>query len=493
MITLNGIEKTFPNGVKALDRADLVLNEGEIHAILGENGAGKSTLMHILAGFLRADAGNVAVDGKERRFSRYADALDAGVGMVRQHPLIAEGFPVWAVCALGAEGGFFLNPKKSRARVEAVCAKWGFSLPLDKDAVSLTVSQRQIAAVVCLLLRNCSVFVFDEVTAVLSPDETERIFALFAQLKRGGASIALISHKLDETLAIADRVTVLRKGKTIASFGRAEADAETLTESMFGKGEVEDWTGTAGGGETILSIQSLAATETGGLPLLRDVTLKVAGGSIAGVAGIKDSGIDTLELVLAGFLKRSAGVIQLNGVEVGGDPLAFRSAGGAYLAADRGGVCLAPNLSLWDNLVIHAQRKNRFFLDKGFLNDWAAGIMGKTEWARDAGARSFKETASSFSGGQLQRLILERELAETAKLLVLSEPFWGLDVQSRARLVQRLRSVTAHGGAVLIFSTDIDNIVLLCDEIFVIRDGRSVEIIRGSVESRKQRLIKSMV
>jgi simple sugar transport system ATP-binding protein len=493
MITLNGIEKTFPNGVKALDCADLALNKGEIHAVLGENGAGKSTLMHILAGFLRADAGIVAVDGKERHFSCYADALNAGIGMVKQHPLIAEGFPVWAVCSLGAEGGFFLNPKKSRARVEAVCEKWGFLLPLDKDAVSLTASQRQIAAVVCLLLRNCSVFIFDEVTAVLSPEETERLFALLVQLKQNQASVALISHKLDETLAIADRVTVLRKGKTIASFGVEESDAEALTELMFGEGSgVRGSVGSAGQGENVLSIRNLAVA-AGGLPLLRDVTLDVAGGSIVGVAGIKDSGTDTLELTLTGFLQRSAGAIHLNGVEVNGDPLAFRSVGGAYLASDRG--CLAPSLSLWDNLIIHAQRKNRFFLDKRFLNDWAAGIMTKTEteWGHDSEKRSFNETASSLSGGQLQRLILERELAETAQLLVLSEPFWGLDVQSRARLVQRLRSITERGGAVLIFSTDIDNIVLFCDEIFVLRDGRSVEIIRGPVESRKQRLIKAMV
>lgn len=496
MITLNGIEKTFLNGVKALDGASLALHQGEIHAVLGENGAGKSTLMHVLAGFLRADAGNIAVDGKERRFYGYADALDAGIGMVKQHPLIADGFPVWTACAIGAEGGFFLAPKKSRARVESVCEKWGFSLPLDKDSSSLTVSQRQTVAVVCLLLHGCSVFIFDEVTAVLSLDETKRLFSLFMRLKQGGAGIALISHKLDEALSIADRVTVLRKGKTIASLSATESNGETLNELIFGKGlKGKDWELGVGEGENILSVQNLAVTGAVGLPFLRDVTMGVARGSIVGVAGVRDSGTETLELALTGFLKRDSGIICLNGVEVNGNPLTFRDAGGAYLAADRVGVCLAPNLTLWDNLVIHAHRKNRFFLDKKFLNDWAAAIMNKmkTEWGDDWEKRSFNETALSFSGGQLQRLVLQRELAEDAGLFVLSEPFWGLDAQSCAYLVQRLRSVAAHGGAVLVFSADIDNIIPLCDTIFVLRDGRIVETIHGPMENRKQRLVKAMV
>ncbi|MDR0785669.1 MAG: ATP-binding cassette domain-containing protein [Treponema sp.] len=496
MITLTGIEKTFSNGVKALDGASLELQKGEIHAVLGENGAGKSTLMHTLVGFLKADAGTITVDGKERRFSGYIDAIHAGIGIVKQHPLIVDGFPSWVVCALGAEDGFLFTPKKLRARVESICEEWGFHLPLDRDSSSLTASQRQIVAVVCLLLRGCSVFIFDEVTAVLSLYETERLFALLGRLKQNGASIALISHKLDETLSVADRVTVLRRGKTIASFGAKESNRETLNALMFGKGlEVEGREARGGEGGKILCVQNLAVTGNAELPFLWDVTMSVVRGSIVGVAGVRDSGTETLELVLTGFLKQDSGTIRLNGIEMDGYPRTFRDAGGAYLAADRIGVCLAPNLSLWDNLVIHAHRKNCFFLDKSFLNDWVDSLLEKTkvQWGKEEKGRSFKETARFFSGGQLQRLVLERELAENAGLLVLSEPFWGLDTQACAHLVQKLNSVTRRGGAVLIFSADIDNLVPLCDEIFVLRNGRIVEIIRGTAGNRKQRLVKAMV
>ncbi|MDR0411366.1 MAG: ATP-binding cassette domain-containing protein [Treponema sp.] len=496
MIALDGIEKTFSNGVKALDGASLELQKGEIHAVLGENGAGKSTLMHVLVGFLRADRGIIVVDGRERCFSGYADAIRAGIGIVRQHPSIADGFPTWAVCAFGAEDGFLFTPEKTRARVESICEAWGFHLPLDRDSSSLTASQRQTVAVIYLLLHGCSAFVFDEVTAVLSPYEIERLFTLLGQLKQNGASIALVSHKLDETLSVADRVTVLRRGKTIASFGARESNVKTLSELMFGeKLKVEGWKVKAGEREKILCVRNLVITGNDELPFLRDVTMNVTRGSIAGVSGVRDSGTETLELALTGFLKWNSGIIYLNGVEMDGNPRTFRGAGGAYLAADRMSICLAPNLSLWDNLVIHTHRKNRFFLDKNFLNDWVATIMENTEtqWGKEKERRSAKETARSFSGGQLQQFVLERELAENAGLLVLSEPFWGLDTQACAYLIQRLNFVTRHGGAVLVFSTDIDNLIPLCDEIFVLRDGRITKNINNSTGNRKQQLTKAMV
>ncbi|MDR3161283.1 MAG: ATP-binding cassette domain-containing protein, partial [Spirochaetaceae bacterium] len=231
MVELKGIGKYFSsNGVQALDRADFDLLPGEIHALVGENGAGKSTLMHIMAGYLKPGAGTVCLDGRERNFRSPADALASGIGMVRQHPSLVPGFAVWEDCVLGGEprAGPFLNRKAARNLVRRLSDRWGFGLPIDRPTDTLTVSLRQKAAILALLLRKAAYLIFDEPTAVLTPGETAGLFALFSQLRSDGKGIVLISHKLEETLSLADRVTVLRKGRTAAVYSAASLDQTAL-------------------------------------------------------------------------------------------------------------------------------------------------------------------------------------------------------------------------------------------------------------------------
>ena len=236
MVEMKGIGKYFSsNGVQALEHAEFELLPGEIHALAGENGAGKSTLMHIMAGYLKPGAGTLRLDGKERRFRSPADALAAGIGMVRQHPSLVPGFAVWEDCVLGGEPrvGPFLNRKAARNLVRRISERWGFDLPIDRPTDTLTVSLRQKAAILALLLRNAAYLVFDEPTAVLTPGETEGLFSLFSQLRAGGKGIVLISHKLEEILSLADRVTVLRKGRTAAVSPVASLTRESLTALIF--------------------------------------------------------------------------------------------------------------------------------------------------------------------------------------------------------------------------------------------------------------------
>ncbi|MDR1302471.1 MAG: ATP-binding cassette domain-containing protein [Treponema sp.] len=486
-VRLQGIQKYFPaNGVHALDNTSFDLHDGEIHALLGENGAGKSTLMHIMAGYLTPTAGRILVDMQEQCFTSPADALALGIGMVRQHPHLSPGFTVWEACILGAEPGspWFLQPRKARNQVRSLSARWGFDLPLDQDTTTLTVSQRQKTAVLALLLRKVRYLIFDEPTAVLTPGETQGLFELFKLLREDGKGLVLISHKLEETLGIADRVTVLRKGKTQGSRAARSLGNAALQDLMFGidrkkRGSLIKDRPVSGGSsngsaeKTILSIQGLSI-ETPGRPFIRHIDMELVPGTIAGIAGVRDSGLETLELGISGLLAPSGGSIRLNGRELAGKGIkAFREAGGGYLSADRTGSALAPHLPLQDSIIIHAySRSLRGFLGKWgimeqrFLDSWAARIMNQ---AHVAG--SFKTRADSFSGGMLQRILLAREFAEKTTLLVLAEPGWGLDTKKREWLAGELREYVKPGRGAILFSTDVDELLAVSDTIWVLRNG----------------------
>ena len=482
MVELKGISKYFPsNGVTALANASLTMRAGEIHALLGENGTGKSTLMHILSGFLKPSSGSILVDGKERRFSAPASALALGIGMVRQHPLFVPGFKVWEDCILGAEDcSFLLDKRLARKRVLELSEQWGFDLPLDKPAESLSVSQRQKAAILALLLRQVKWFVFDEPTAVLTHEESKNLYSLFNRLRDEGRGIILITHKLEEALELSDRVTVIRKGVTQETQDTRELSLEILKNAIFGGDVSRNGLSTEASCHSaeekpVLEIKDFAL-KAPGLPHLRKIDLRLEAGKILGIAGVRDGGLETLELTLTGFLDQGAsGSITLNGVEINGKGVrAFREAGGAYLGADRLGGSLAPDLPLRESLIIHAFRRCRrgVFLDSGRLNSWCRKIM-----IRAGIARSVFDRAVSFSGGMLQRILLAREFAEanlsaeSAALLVLSEAGSGLDQLNLRKLAEDLRELVRNGAAALLFSTDAEELIPLVDEVMVLRNG----------------------
>ncbi|GHV80364.1 sugar ABC transporter ATP-binding protein [Spirochaetia bacterium] len=508
MVELKGIQKYFPsNGVTALDGADFDLRPGEIHALLGENGAGKSTLMHVMAGYLKPGAGHILIDGKERRLAAPTEALQAGVGMVRQHPHMAAGFTLWEDCILGAEPHFMgiVNRRKARETINALSERWGFNLPLDKTTETLTISQRQKAAVLALLFRKTDYLIFDEVTAVLSPGETAALLHLFDRLRAEGKGIVIISHKLEETLGIADRVSVLRKGKTVTTLAASSLDYETVGALMFGsdRGGVpatagtiretavsETTQGTCNEVSRAASLQAAVAlplpassagllvrglaVELRGRPFIRNVDIDLPPGKIVGIAGVRDSGLETLELGITGFLRPSGGKITLGGRDIGGKGTrAFRDAGGAYISADRVGFALAPVLRLRDTIIIHLHRRSRRgvlgalgIMDRQFIKSRVGDIMAA------AGVEGNpRGMTGSLSGGMQQRIILAREFAEDAAVLVLAEPGWGLDRSGRERLNRELRAQVQKGKAALLFSTDLDELLSLSDEILVLRNG----------------------
>jgi simple sugar transport system ATP-binding protein len=526
-IELRRIEKFFPgNGVKALAGADFQLLPGEIHALAGENGAGKSTLMHIMAGFLEADSGSIIIEGTGRRLKNTAGALASGIGMVRQHPRLVPGFRVWETCSLGFSG--WIRTGAWKQRVGELSRRWGFDLEADRPIAGLSVGERQKCAVLALLLRDAKYLILDEPAAVLSPAETERLFDLLKKLRSDGRGIALISHKLEETLRIADRITVLRKGKTVSCGQAGESSPGKISSLMFGSEQIAPEQDTApphgtkeapphGAKEAasqpqkdsvtrndnaakgparknILEVRNLSV-EIPGRPFIRSAGFTLAPGSITGIAGVRDSGLESLELALTGFLNPRSGEITVAGTEVAGKgPGAFRRAGAAYLCADRTGTALAMGLPLFDSLIIHAHRRSEQgplgrigIMNASYLREWARAIM------RQAGIlRSPGNQADSFSGGMLQRLVLARELAEPVKFLVLAEPGWGLDVSGQKLLDRQLRDFAGKGSAVLLFSTDIEELMSLSDRIMVLRDGKISDEL-GRSEFHLDRIGRAMV
>ncbi|MDR1429996.1 MAG: ATP-binding cassette domain-containing protein, partial [Spirochaetaceae bacterium] len=313
-IELRHIEKIFPgNGVRALAGADFELLPGEIHALVGENGAGKSTLMHIMAGSLEADSGSIIIDGNERRLKNTAAALNAGIGMVRQHPRLVPGFRVWETCSLGFSG--WIRTGAWKRRVGELSRRWGFDLDADRPSASLSVGERQKCAVLALLLRNAKYLILDEPAAVLSPAETERLFDLLKKLRSGGRGIVLISHKLEETLRAADRITVLRRGETAACMPAGEISPGEISSLIFGSARnaahggdipIRDKTANPSGAESadtivenILEVKNLSV-EIPGKPFIRSVSFSLSPGTITGIAGVRDSGLESLELALTG-------------------------------------------------------------------------------------------------------------------------------------------------------------------------------------------------
>ncbi len=476
MVRLEGIRKFFPaGGVEALAGADFELRPGEIHALLGENGAGKSTLMHVMAGYLEPSGGRIFLDGEAVAFRSPADALRAGIGMVRQHPRPVPGFAFWEECILGAEPRRFglVDRRAARKKIVELSCRWGFDLDPDRKTDTLSVGRRQLGAVLSLLLREVRYIVLDEPTAVLTPQETERLFDLLRLLREEGHGIVLISHKLPETLAAADRVTVLRRGTTVAARTTADCGPETLSALMFGRSEEKNVGRGAGLYSSPNSTLPLRLRElsvrAGDRPMIRSVSLDLRAGELLGIAGVRDSGLETLELAVAGLLPPAGGSVEVFGASVGGAGCgAFRAAGGAYLGADRLGSAVAARRPLWESLTVHAHRRLRRgpFMDLRALESWTASIMEEAKVEGNA-----ENSADSFSGGQLQRLTLAREFAEGAPLLVLAEPGWGLDASGRRLLEDALRRHRERGGAALLFSTDVDELLSLCGRILVLRDG----------------------
>jgi len=475
-VEAHGIVKAFP-GVLANDHVDFDLRRGEVHALLGENGAGKSTLMNILAGLYRPDAGEVRVEGAPVAFGSPRDAIAAGLGMVHQHFTLVPSQTVTENILLGLDRPrFLLRERRSEAEVAALADRFGMRVDPRAPVWQLSVGEQQRVEILKMLYRGARILIMDEPTAVLAPQEADDLFATLRSMTAEGRSVVFISHKLGEVLAIADRVTVMRRGKvTAAGLPTAGATKADLARLMVGRSVLESLDRPPfAPGAVVLSVRGVSATNDRGLAALRDVSLDVRAGEIVGIAAVAGNGQSELAEVVTG-LRACTGEIL-----VGGEPVANRSAatvirkGVAHVPEDRTSVGSAPNLSLTDNLIMKRYRDAP--VARGWLLDDASARSladGLRETYRIA-APTVDTEVRLLSGGNLQRAILAREIETKPGLLIAVQPTRGLDVGAIETVHRLLMTMRSSGTAILLISEELDEILALADRIEVLYEGRFV-------------------
>jgi simple sugar transport system ATP-binding protein len=475
-VEARGIVKHFP-GVLANDDVDFDLRRGEVHALLGENGAGKSTLMNILAGLYRPDAGEVRVDGLPVAFGSPRDAIAAGLGMVHQHFTLVPSQTVTENVLLGLDQPrFLLRSRSSEAEIGRLAERFGLNVHPGARIWQLSVGEQQRVEILKMLYRGASILIMDEPTAVLAPQEADELFATLRSMTAEGRSVVFISHKLGEVLAIADRITVMRRGRVTASgVPAAGATKADLARLMVGRSvlEVVDKPPVEPGA-VVLAVLGVSAENDRGLPALRDVTLDVRAGEIVGIAAVAGNGQSELAEVVTGLRPCRGEVL------VRGEPVANRSTGTvirrgvAHVPEDRTSVGSAPNLSLTDNLIMKRYRDAP--VARGWLidDDTARGIAEGLKASYAIAAPSVDTQVRLLSGGNLQRAILAREIETNPALLVAVQPTRGLDVGAIETVHRLLLDLRSKGAAILLISEELDEILALSDRVDVIYEGRVV-------------------
>ncbi len=488
-LELRGITKRFGTFV-ANDAIDLDLRRGEVHALLGENGAGKSTLMNVLYGLYRPDEGEIVVEGRHASITSSADAIHLGIGMVHQHFMLIPVMSVVENIVLGAEpqrrGQLDLDT--ARERVRELSAQFGLAVDPDAIIEEIGVGQQQRVEILKALYRHARVLILDEPTAVLTPQEVDELFAVLRTLVAQGTSIILITHKLHEVLEVADRISVLRRGKKVATIEREGASEGGLAEMMVGRKVLLDVTrGEAHPGEKMLAVHDLWVRDDRGLDAVRGLSLEVCAGEIVGIAGVDGNGQSELTQALAGMRTPSAGRIDLQGIDVTrATPRESAHAGVAHIPEDRQRHGLVLDFTLAENLALHDYDEepisHRHWLDREKMASRAA------EWIQlfDVRGGGPPTLASALSGGNQQKVVIAREVQSNPRVLIAAQPTRGLDVGAIEYVHRRLVEQRDAGCAVLLVSFELDEVLDLADRILVMYGGQIVlERASGQTDERE--------
>ncbi|TQM76946.1 nucleoside ABC transporter ATP-binding protein [Thermopolyspora flexuosa] len=475
-VELRGITKRFP-GVVANKNIELSVAAGHVHAIVGENGAGKSTLMKILYGMLRPDEGEIRVNGEKVTFHSPADAIAAGIGMVHQHFMLADNLTVLENVILGSEPRrmFGIDFAAARRRIKEISETYGLGVDPDALVEDIGVGERQRVEILKVLYRGARILILDEPTAVLVPQEVEELFRNLRSLVEQGLTIIFISHKLDEVLSVADAITVIRRGETVANVSPKEVTARRLAELMVGSELPSPQTGESTvTDEVALEVSGLSMVKDG-RPLLSGIDLRIRKGEVVGIAGVEGNGQAELVEAIMGMRPIDSGTIRLLGEDITHWPtLRRRERGIAYIPEDRHRHGLLLDAPLWENRILgHQTRRPNV---KGFWID-RAGARRDTQRIverYDVRTPGIDVAASALSGGNQQKLIVGREMSGDPVVLIAAHPTRGVDVGAQAAIWDHLREARANGLAVLLISADLDELIGLSDTLKVILRGRLV-------------------
>lgn len=489
IVAMRDIDKRF-GPVQANDKVSLTLYPGEIHAVLGENGAGKTTLMNILSGMYQPDSGAIALDGQPVTIGSPSEALALGIGTVYQHFTLVPNLSVIENVVLGAKTGFILDLGKSEARLKELLA--GFELNTDPQTQvrHLSIGQRQRVEIVKVLFRGTRVLLLDEPTSVLTPSEVEGLFRILRRLREEGVSVVIITHKLEEALDVSDRVTILRDGRNVGELGPAEIAAagragarHKIVETMFGgmPAAAETFQQHVATGKTLLDLQSVSATGDRGETAIRDLSLQLRAGEIYGIAGVDGNGQKELGELIAGQRKTTSGRLLLDGHDLTNKGVATLSkAGVGYITDDRLGEGVVPGMSVAQNAAL--KTINRAPFSKGFILNRKAIEENANRLIEqfDVKTPSADTRITLLSGGNIQKLLLARELAMNPRVIVCNKPTYGLDLKTAQFVLHTLRQEADSGKAVLLISSELDEIIEISDRIGVIYNGEIVETFERS-------------
>ena len=490
VIEMREITKIFGEFV-ANDKINLELRKGEIHALLGENGAGKSTLMNMLAGLLEPTSGEIVVNGKSEKLDSPSKAASLGIGMVHQHFMLVEAFTVAENIILGSEvtNKGVLDLKKANADILELSERYGLAVDPTAKVEDISVGAQQRVEILKTLYRGADILIFDEPTAVLTPAEILELMDIMKTLVKEGKSIILITHKLDEIRAVADRVTVIRRGKSIQTVSIEGATNKDLAEMMVGRSvsfvtEKEE----AQPKEVVLQISDLVVNENRGVPAVKELSLDVRAGEIVGIAGIDGNGQSELIQAITGLRKVKSGSIKIKGQEVVSlSPRKITEMNVSHVPEDRHRDGLVLEMMLSENIALQTYYKEPLskngVLNYNQINSYARKLMEEF----DVRAANEIVPASALSGGNQQKAIIAREVDRNPDLLIVSQPTRGLDVGAIEYIHKRLIGERDKGKAILVVSFELDEILNLSDRIAVIHDGKIQGIVKPS-ETNKQEL-----
>ena len=473
-VEMRGITKRFP-GVVANNHVDFTVKRGEIHALLGENGAGKSTLMNVLAGLYKPSEGTIWIQGDRVDFNSPRDAIAAGVGMVHQHFMLVPVQSVAENIFLGVrETPFVLDFKQMAADVTRIGAQYG--MPVDPNARiwQLSVGEQQRVEIIKILYHGAQVLILDEPTAVLTPQETQGLFATLRSMVAQGKTVIFISHKLDEVLSIADRITVLRAGAVAETVFARDVNKAQLASLMVGREVLFRLEKPVRApGELRLALHAVEALDNKYLPALRKLSLNVHSCEIVGIAGVAGNGQRELAEVICGLRPLTNGAIEVCGKTVtNAAPIVMIQAGVAYVPEDRSTTGSAPNLSLAENTAIKSYREepvgDGMFVKRKAMRSIAAGLIERF----NISAPSTATPVRKLSGGNLQKVILAREISRRPRVLVAAYPTRGLDIGATEAVRNILLDERNDGAAILLISEDLDEIFAISDRVAVLYEGR---------------------
>ena len=480
VIEMLGIRKEFP-GIVANDNINLQVEEGEIHAILGENGAGKSTLMSILFGLYQADKGVIKVRGKEVSIKSPNDAFDLGIGMVHQHFQLVHNCTVAENIILGKEGGFVYDIKSASKKIKEISKRYGLEIEPDMVIEDITVGMQQRVEILKMLYRDADILIFDEPTAVLTPQEIDELMTIMKNLAAEGKSIILITHKLDEIKRVAKRCTIIRRGKFIGVVDVATTSVNEMAAMMVGRPvsfKVDKAPNTPG--EAVLEVENLNVLNNKGVLGVKDFSLSVRRGEIVGIAGVDGNGQTELIEAITGLRKIQSGSIKFLGDDISSLSIKERNEKGlGHIPEDRQKRGLILSFPIASNMVIKDFDKAPFskngILDKDAIRKYSQEIVDKFDVRSGEGIDSL---AGMLSGGNQQKAIIGREVTEDPDLLIAVQPTRGLDVGAIEFIHQAIVAQRDKGKAVLLVSFELDEIFNLSDRIAVINAGRLIDIVK---------------